>query len=827
MYTAIRSELDEDIRGSGMDAASAERLIDAIHGNSIEADADTLTDEKDRFPGISQKLFPEEYFPFRRFGDYGLLIGGGDTGIERERHHFESAFERNRYETKRARELGMTRGQEGYGDVFKQLDGIEDLKKSIVGDSAMLTEMFKIINNSELMRGFDPSKYSSQEQSDAAAKEELKDKLYQTYLMTLPERSIRKQFIHAELTKGNSSDALRIFKNAAQQYSTQLPKLAYGREAQNLIDNAFDAIKSDNSHDAAMLRTLVNTYVGRYRDTINPKEGPGRFERAISAFTFLQLMTSVTTAAVQPLAMLQVMPRMITRYGPIQTFKMLDQYMPVWQLADMFTEVDPATGQKSFTPPSLGNTKLITGNPLRKELWRRLNDERDLFSQSHTNMILRDRRTNSYNPFDKAGDTFAQTVHMSGVLIGSADQLTREMTGMSFAELHYRSLRSKGVPHEEALNQAVEAAIRNTSDTLGNFTVLNKPQVFKGNVVKRMMGFLRTYATERTSYFFRQTAAIKGNDPYQSKMQAFQELMGTMLLGALVGGANTIFGYSAVCIAIDIAMKTFMSDEDKDKWRREDPLAAFDSDYWFRNRWIPHHFGPTATRIAQHGLLSEVTGADLGPRISQNDLWLREGKKADSTVATIGNFLAANFSPQLSNFIQLGDALDDIGDGDIQRGLGKMLPNAVRGFINANRLGTEGETQRSTGRMVMAPGEFTEADLNIIRAGAVPNKLAQVRERNRDVINWQKSMENERNDIMQSIRLMLGKPHTDKDVAKAAERLRRFNAKVPYLPGTYVHDPKYYIEAKDIAQSFKGAEKKEMKSIRGVEMTPAEWSYLR
>ena len=60
--------------------------------------------------------------------------------------------------------------------------------------------------------------------ANQAFKAELNDQLYQTYLMSMPERSYRKQFLHAEKVTGFSADVFRNFKISATKIANQAAK---------------------------------------------------------------------------------------------------------------------------------------------------------------------------------------------------------------------------------------------------------------------------------------------------------------------------------------------------------------------------------------------------------------------------------------------------------------------------------------------------------------------------------------------------------------------------------------------------------------------------
>jgi len=117
MHTALRAAQDQDIRNLGLDEKSTEKLIREARG---DMDEDIVTDKDSENPGVPEKLFPKEYFPFRRFGKYALVVKEGKR-TERERYHFDTAKERNLFELQVAKKLGLQRGTKEYNSVFTRL----------------------------------------------------------------------------------------------------------------------------------------------------------------------------------------------------------------------------------------------------------------------------------------------------------------------------------------------------------------------------------------------------------------------------------------------------------------------------------------------------------------------------------------------------------------------------------------------------------------------------------------------------------------------------------------------------------------------------------
>jgi hypothetical protein len=810
MYTALRAAQDEDIRKLGLDEETTKNLIRQARG---DVDTSAETDSDDVHPGVPQNLFPQEYFPFRRQGNYALIVKKG-KGRERERYHFDGPVERNLFQARRAKQLGLVRGTDAYKDAFERLDGLENMRENMGDESFMLSQMFKVIDGIKTTEGEATG-------SNAAMRKTLKDKLYQTYLLTLPERSLKKQFIHADLVTGQSADVLNVFRTSAAQYAAQLPKVVYGGDIQKQIEAAYDSVKGGDPAEAARLVTLLNAFVGRVRDSMDSAEYSA-WEHRVNEFTFLSLMTSIASAAVQPITLpLQVMPRMFARYGFADTFKAVGGYMPLFSVVDAARDIDPVTGERVLVMPTIGNTPFVKNNPMRAKLWRELHIKRDLFTQKQADMMLRDRPTRGTTrntTGQKALGAYESVVNASGALLGTADQITREISGMSFAELEYKKQKKAGKTDEQALAAAVNAAVQNTDETVGNYTELEKLGIFRGGPLRRMFGFLRTYSAQRTFYYFRMLRALTKGDPTQTKIEAFKELSMVLTFTSAAAGISANFGYGFICSLIDTLMPMFFSDDEMEEWRRQDPLGADSADYRFRYQWLPENFGPdsVATRVMQRGVLNEVTGWDWTTRLSQSNMWIREAREGETLREDIINFLSVNLAPQVSQSFTMIDGIDHFMRGEWSKGFSKLFPAAVRGIFTAERYATEGDVTRSN-RTVMAPSEFSLSELFGQGLGFSPSELSKEREMNRTTVKWQRAMESERNDLFADFREIYNNPDaTAEDFETVFEQMRAYNAKVP-LDRNGRPLSTYLIEGEDLERSLRSAEALDEKTYRGVQ----------
>ena len=274
---------------------------------------------------------------------------------------------------------------------------------------------------------------------------------------------------------------------------------------------------------------------------------------------------------------------------------------------------------------------------------------------------------------------------------------------------------------------------------------------------------------------------------------------------------------------LDIMLPALMGDDEMEEWREKDPLGADDADYRFRFQWLPENFGAdsTVTRLMQKGVLSEVTGWDWTTRLSQSNLWIREGREGEDLKDDVINFLIANLAPQVSQSANMIDGVDDFMRGEWSKGFSKLVPAIVRGAFTAERQASEGDTTK-TGKVVRGAEEFTTAELVGQVIGFSPSELSRVREINRTTTKWQRSMTEQRGKLFQEFRDVYGDENAAPEELEAVfEKMRRFNSKVPLnREGNKIS--KYLIEGKDLEKSLQSAETREEKSYRGIEYNDGE-----
>jgi len=202
-------------------------------------------------------------------------------GKDMEFYMFESASERNRFAIRRAKEMGKPLKDLYADDTLKRGDQLKNMMEESFADTTKLKEVLAAVDK----LGIDTDKAS------------IKDEIYQMYLLTLPEKSFRKQFIHRKNTAGFSADALRNFGTAGFRMSNQLAKMEYQPQIVNTLDEARESIKDDP--DASKYRPYIEEVAADFDAAVNPKNENSILNFAangLSTLNFFYYMSSISSA---------------------------------------------------------------------------------------------------------------------------------------------------------------------------------------------------------------------------------------------------------------------------------------------------------------------------------------------------------------------------------------------------------------------------------------------------------------------------------------------------------------------------------------------------
>ena len=761
--------------------------IDAMKIPGDAADPDTpkgkLMAEIKKMYETAKGLAP--YFPLMRYGDYWLRVG---SGKKKEFYMFESVVDREMFMRQRVRDLqkeGDTRSlSEMKADedieTGNDLKGLRD--KSTTNDTApLLKQIFELIGD-------------GMNEVDAEA---LKDQIYQLYLTTMPEQSFRRQFIHRKGTTGFSGDALRNFITSSTNMANQLARLKYGPVMLREVDAAKESLKGNPDKDK--LEMLVNELGERVQMDVYPPavDSVARGAANVANKTaFLYFMTSVKTAVVQ-FSSLPIFgaPVLMSRHSPTAVVAEMGKMMLI------FNDVGVMDKDGKLTLPTLANSRRVKMNEEEQRAVEAMMDRG--VSEITMAYDLMDRRN---TPSAKYSGAWKSATNMMGGLFHHVERLNREVMFMT----SFRLSRKEGMSFDDAVDQAV----KDTYDALGNFSEQNRPRIMRGPVGRTLLQF-KTFPAFVTTYLVRNGyRAMSGMDA-AAKKEAATQLFGTLFMSGLLAGYVGVPGISAAMGVIQGIINAMRDDDD------EDPLEERDIEFWFRSVFIPEFFGEAQiggqkiSEIIDSGLIDTITGYNMSNSLSMNNMWfpdLKEQRTLEDTVQEYALSLMGPFASLTLN--QIPSAIRLLQEGKTMQGLERLLPAALRQPLTAVRYSEEGATT-STGAVIREPEEFTKAQLLAQAGGARTTGLASAQEANFKANALKAKVVIEKGKLVNRVDLEATRGD-DEAFDDAIEKLIAFGAR----------NPQARIDGGDLSKLVQARIAKRARSDRGFDVDKKFYPYL-
>ena len=386
---------------------------------------------------------------------------------------------------------------------------------------------------------------------------------------------------------------------------------------------------------------------------------------------------------------------------------------------------------------------------------------------------------------------------LTGALFHHSERLNREIMFMASFELAYNKAvkdgKAPGV-NGEAFQQAIDESVKNTYDTMFNYTRFNRPTLFKGPVGQVVFQY-RMYPLQATGYFVRnymtmwkgargayqnitketvmeemlesippsQRDAMRQNPQFIAQAQqeaktrrekglkqldaGATEFFGSLLMVGMFGGIRAFLGYSAI-VGIIQGIMSFLRDEDEPV-----PFEEEDIDYWFRYVFMPEKFGDKTAELLLYGPLSVLLGADVGAKVSLNDMWWRESQESNSSFDSMLSALITNIGgPSLGLINNFSDAYDDWRNGNVSQAIEKASPAFLKGMIAQQRWAEEGVTNKKDKAVLVDREQIGVLERIYKGMGFNPTIVATRRDMQQMVIKHKIEVRKEYDNIMRRIK---------------------------------------------------------------------------
>lgn len=777
-----RYYLDKRLEGMDMEKSAKKNLIASIR---------TMYETAAKNSG--------DYFPLMRHGDYWLRVKKGPDEAKGF-YKFDSPEDRNAFLDKVAKQHGLDKDDSDIFSVGVHEDQVFDAMRQ---NSKMLREMFSAIDK-----------------ADSKNKEALKDEIFQVYLHTMPEASMRRQFIHPDKVTGFSGDVLRNFKSYSMKAGNELARLAYNDQIENEIASGYAALEGAPTLEQGKLKLFVDEMASRAREELNPLPENNVVSK-INQFTFLWLLTSASSAAIQMVSVpVMVLPTLMARFGTAPASAKFAKYSNFLQaLSGKVNTYEDGT--KTIVWPTIKESKIAKDNPMLLKAINEATDDYNLFQSTNVSVLTDRNKTPEKVSDNVAAQAARKTYNIMTAMFNGSERISRELTfGMTF-ELEYAKTKN--------YDKAKEAAIKAVDELLGRYDNANRPRVFR-NALMKNIGQFKQYSIVMTSFWMRNMYnALKGEDA-ATRMFAIERMVGTSLMGAMFHGILGLPFYHATALTLDAILNA--DEEDKKERIKKSPLTAESSDLRFRYEYLPDTFGhikvPNASgrqiplnTVLERGPISALTDMNFGSKTSHDitSLWFRDAKPGATWAETAQNMLIANLGPSVSTSVNFIGGMQDMYDGKIARGLEKLSPAFVKGFPMAYRLHTEG-AETKTNKDILRKDEIDTINLIGSVTGLQPTRLTRLQDRNFRLQAEKQKIEQEKSKLLDRLNTAIyDEDNPDKsEIKNIYKDIVKHNERYPMR--------RAIIDFDSIENSTNSYADKKMKTYRGLYVDDATLPYM-
>lgn len=638
------------------------------------------------------------YFPLARFGDLFVTVRDKESGKVESFSRFESSREQREF-------AQLMRENPKYTVQVGALDDSMTTRKAV--DANFVADVEDIL-------------------ADLPNAETVKDEVWQRYLESLPDFSIRKNRIHRTGRKGYNADALRAFGNQMFHSAHQLARLKHTYDMEEALDAARE--EAGKTKDPVRDTKVVNEMEARHKFIMNPT-GSSIATAATSA-AFLWYLAASPSTAIRNLAQTPMLgiPIMAAYEGSSKgILRATNQFMRA--------SADLVRGKGG-----VANSKNLTA------------DERKAINAAYDMGLIDRTQAHDLAGIGETGVEYkpGRAAIMAAMSWGfhHTERINREVTTL----MAYRMARAKGLTHQQAVEKANDLTWKTHFDYQNN----SRPRIMHNDMMKVALVF-RNYSINMLYRLFRDVhQSVKGESPEvrrEARMQ-LAGITGMMMLGAgLTGtwGAGIIF-----------ALASAFMDDDKD------PEAELKKN-------MVEALGPMMTGIILDGVPGYLTGTSQSESLGMPDLWFRspssqlDGKQEFEYWQS--QLLGA--TPSIVSNVFRGFNL--IKQGETYRGIETAAPKWIKDPMKAYRYATEGATNLKGDTIV---DNVSAGDVIRQALGSTPAKLAEQYDINNRGFNLQQTILQKRQQLMNNY-AKAGEKGDDAKQQEIVDQIVEFNGKYP------------------------------------------------
>lgn len=704
---ALRSIKDDGLTGRERDQAIAEadEALQKAESRNDKGAASKLQSLRAQFESGRLK---GPYFPLARFGQYFVTVRD-DNGEVTSFSQFETEAEQvAQVKAMEKENPGMVR----YG-LMENKGALKDqVNPTFVADvEAML--------------------------ADTDVSPDVLDAIWQKWLSTMPDQSIRTTKIHRKGRAGWNQDAFRAFGKHMFHGAHQLARLRYGVLLEESLDDARDEARvSENPNRAG---ALVNEMEKRHEFTMNPTGSSA--VASMSSLAFVWYLGATPAAAIVNISQTTVVGT------PIMAAKFRKAGVKGSLAAIAKAGKDFGRG-KGFVE----NSDRLTSDEqsAMREAYRRGTVDKtqahDLASVAETGI--------EYNA------TREKWMRKIGWMFHNAERMNREITFLA----NYRLAREEGLNHAQAIDLGADMTWKIHFD----YQNTARPRFMQNDLGKILTTF-RQFTVNMMYRMFRDAHQALNGATQEDRREARAQLVGISLSMMAHAGIKGTWGYGILMGLL--ALFTPGDSDDLEDWMQDALLMEGDDPG--TAAW---NF---AMGMALNGAPGHITGANLTERLGMPNLWFRgPGREME------GRDLYAHYVKEMLGPVYgVGEGIVRgafaISEGEVMRGAESMVPKFIRDPLKTGRYAVEGVQTWNGDPIVEEPNPW---ELLLQANGFTPSRVAERYDINNRLKNRERKVLDERKDLHRSAgdAIRGGKAIPQKVMAD----IRDFNSRFPEYPIT-------------------------------------------
>ncbi|WP_104019135.1 PLxRFG domain-containing protein [Roseovarius nitratireducens] len=591
------------------------------------------------------------YFPLARFGKY--FVAARD---EKGRVVSFSRFEKQRQQRDEAKRM-EAEGYEVERGVLGESDA--DLKKMV--DPSFVADIENLLGTWDV----DPA---------------VMDTVWQKWLETLPDQSIRTSRIHRKGQSGFSKDALRAFTHHMFHGAHQLARLKYGLQMEDAVSDAYD--EAALSRDANRATLVVDEMNRRHQYTMQPNVAP--WASGITSLAFVWYLGATPAAAMVNMTQTTVMG------------------VPLMRAAFQGTSIGEIGKQ-------LGKASMdfVQGRGSADNSPRLTEDEKAALDEAYRRGTIDKTQAHELASVAETGIEYSGTrekiMRFFSYMFHKAEVFNREVTFLA----SYRLARDKGLMQEKAIDRAASLTWKIHFDYQGS----SRARFMQPDFARVLLIF-RQHSVNLLYRLFRDTQQTFEGKTEADRREAKAQLVGITLSMMAHAGITGTWGYGLITMLLSMFFPG--DDDDIDEWLHDALLLEGNG------------MGTAAWNytmgMALKGVPGHVTGVALSERIGMPNLWFR-GPFYDMEAAdTLQHYVHEALGPAASILFSMGRGIQQVSEGNVWRGAESMVPKMANDLSQGFRYGLNG-VQNSNGDPILEDVSPYQAIVQAV--GFTPAQLAE------------------------------------------------------------------------------------------------------